>query len=186
MSPAASRIPSSKAVPSRVQPPPGTITSQETRKASSPRPLPTPTKATADAHYTCFIRLPFPRNGFEDPPPVVWDATKDRALWKLISNNKTSSSKDIDWGATAERFDVGMPFLLQQAAWLFERHVDGMRKQMQKMAGISQVGTPTLATSGDEPPESRPSSAVNTLKVMPAAAGTEGSSPGTPTCRSSS
>lgn len=61
-------------------PPPG--------KAPSPDPPILPAKPAV--HYTCFVRLPFPRGEFVDPPPVEWDTIKDKALWKLIS--KTSNS----------------------------------------------------------------------------------------------
>jgi hypothetical protein len=98
----------------------------------------TPTSATkSNVHYTLFIRLPFRRGDFQDPPPVEWDAIKDRALWKIISS---SSSNDLDWEALSTRFDVPLSFLLQQAAWLYERHFEGMKKQMQRL-GVS--GTPS-------------------------------------------
>ena len=61
-----------------------------------------------DSHFTVFIRLPFPRGDFVDPPPVSlpflfvptcmadlwkidWDAAKDRALWKILSNASKGS-----------------------------------------------------------------------------------------------
>jgi len=68
------------------------VPNQEPRaaKASSPRPSPI-IEARPDVHYTCFIRLPFPRGDFQDPLPVNWDAIKDKTLWKLIS--QASSSK---------------------------------------------------------------------------------------------
>lgn len=150
MSPSSSAAPALKAMPagskvhsrhnSAVVIPP-----QEARTSKAPSPKPAPTQAKGNVHYTCFIRLPFPRNGFEDPAPVEWDADKDRALWKWIS--KTSNSKDLDWEEIATRFDVALPFLLQQAAWLYERHFEGMRKQMQKL-GVSQAPSPVPPESG--------------------------------------
>jgi len=110
-----------------------------------------PLQARSDPaiHYTCFIRLPFLRpENFPDPPPVVWDAVKDKALWKLIS--KASNSRDLDWEAIAVRFEVDLPFLLQQAAWLYERHFEGMKKQMQKL-GVSATSS---AAPSPMPPES--------------------------------
>ncbi|KAI7456626.1 hypothetical protein KC368_g2 [Hortaea werneckii] len=47
--------------------PPQQHLSQTASKAPSPRPKPEVNKP--NVHYTCFIRLPFQRNGFEDPPP---------------------------------------------------------------------------------------------------------------------
>lgn len=37
---------------------------------------------------------------------------------------------------SASRFDVSLPFLLQQAAWLYERQLSQVRAQM-RMVGIS-------------------------------------------------
>ena len=89
-----------------------------------------------NVHYTVFIRLPFCRGEFEDPPPVRWDSAKDKQLWKLISNS--SNSSNLDWQSMSTRFDVPLAFLLQQAAWLYERHFEGMRAQMKKLgAGTS-------------------------------------------------
>lgn len=75
--------------------------------ASTSRPATEPIIETNNeqknkVHYTVFIRLPFPRNGFEDPPPVDWTAAKDRQLWKLISS--ASNSKDLDWAGMSERY----------------------------------------------------------------------------------
>ncbi|KAJ8067889.1 hypothetical protein OCU04_003476 [Sclerotinia nivalis] len=57
---------------------------------SNPDPEPDPS-------YTVFIRLPFPRGDFVDPPDVEWDAAKDKALWKILS--KASKNSDVDWAA---------------------------------------------------------------------------------------
>ena len=62
-----------------------------------------------DPTYTVFIRLPFPRNDFVDPPPVRagasstifgmltrqvhWDTSKDDALWNILSG---VAKTDID------------------------------------------------------------------------------------------
>ncbi|GAB7351862.1 hypothetical protein MBLNU459_g2416t1 [Dothideomycetes sp. NU459] len=83
-------------------------------------------------HYTCLIRLPFPRNDFVDPPQVDWNSSKDRSLWKVIS--KASNSKELNWEELSARFDVSLSFLLQQAAWLYERHFAQMRAQMKKLS----------------------------------------------------
>ncbi|KAK4609453.1 Autophagy-related protein 29 [Fulvia fulva] len=91
--------------------------------------------------YTVFIRLPFIRQGFEDPPPVQWDAAKDRKLWKIISAGKSS---DLDWEGLSQDFAVDLQFLLMQAAWLSERHMERMKKQVARIAqgdGASSSGT---------------------------------------------
>ncbi|PQE16152.1 multidomain presynaptic cytomatrix related protein [Rutstroemia sp. NJR-2017a BVV2] len=122
----------------------------------------------ADPVYTVFIRLPFPRGDFVDPPSVEWDASKDKALWKILS--KASKNSDIDCEfffrysfaryanssrgcsvciiyATkqtpadtedrATKFEVTLSFLLQQAAWLYERQLSQVRAQMRKV-GVSK------------------------------------------------
>ncbi|MCJ1245597.1 Autophagy protein 29 [Trapelia coarctata] len=103
---------------------------------------------TAEVHYTVFVRVPFPRGDFVDPPAVHWDSSKDRALWKILS----SSSKDaeIDWHALAEEFDVTLPFLLQQAAWLYERQLSQVREQLRKVnQPTSSRGSPApVSASG--------------------------------------
>ena len=111
------------------------VESTKPSKPSTPSASPHQPK---EVRYTCFIRLPFKRDGFEDPPAVEWDSIKDKALWKLIS--KASNSKDLDWEEIAHRFDVSLPFLLQQAAWLYDRHFEGMKAQMRKLG--SPTGDP--------------------------------------------
>lgn len=106
-----------------------------TNKSSAP---------TKRIHYTAIIRLPFSRpDGFPDPSPVEWDSAKDRTLWKVIS--KASNSRDLDWDGMAERFGVELGFLLMQAAWLYERHFEGMKMQMLRLgsAGVSGAASPT-------------------------------------------
>ncbi|PQE10666.1 multidomain presynaptic cytomatrix related protein [Rutstroemia sp. NJR-2017a BBW] len=90
----------------------------------------------ADPVYTVFIRLPFPRGDFVDPPSVEWDASKDKALWKILS--KASKNSDIDYTEDrATKFEVTLSFLLQQAAWLYERQLSQVRAQMRKV-GVSK------------------------------------------------
>ncbi|KAK8201887.1 hypothetical protein M8818_005411 [Zalaria obscura] len=105
---------------------------------------PPPTPSGGRIHYTCLIRLPFARGSFVDPPQVEWDATKDKALWKIIS--KASNSKELDWEELSIRFEVSLQFLLQQAAWLYERHFAQMRAQMKKL-GTSGAPSPVPSDS---------------------------------------
>ena len=97
------------------------------------------TNSKPKPHYTVFIRLPFQRNGFQDPPPVEWDAAKDEALWKVISG---STGKELNWEEISVRFQVSLPFLLQQAAWLYERRFESMKAQMKRL-GVSGTATPS-------------------------------------------
>ena len=95
------------------------------------------TESKPKPHYTIFIRLPFPRNDFKDPPPVEWDAAKEEDLWKIISG---STGKELDWDEISGKLQVSLPFLLQQAAWLYERRFETMKAQMKRLA-VS--GTPS-------------------------------------------
>lgn len=87
--------------------------------------------AELENHFTVFIRLPFARGDFVDPPPVAWSAAKERQLWEVLS--KSSKGHEIDWKGLAERFAVTQAFLLQQAAWLYERQLSQVRAQMRRM-----------------------------------------------------
>ncbi|CDF44005.1 hypothetical protein BofuT4P101000005001 [Botrytis cinerea T4] len=82
--------------------------------------------AESDPTYTVFVKLPFPRGGFIDPPAVEWDAGKDKALWKILL--KAPKNSDVD----STKFEVTLPFLLQQVAWLYERQFSQVREQMRK------------------------------------------------------
>jgi hypothetical protein len=100
------------------------------------------TSLEVENHFTVFVRLPFNRGDFVDPPPVNWSATKERALWDILSRQQNSQ---IDWKALAERFEVTQPFLLQKAAWLYERQLSQVRAQMRR------VGNRNSATSSPSP-----------------------------------
>ena len=95
--------------------------------------------------FTALIRLPFPRGNFVDPPQAQWDAEKDRQLWKVIS--KSSKTSDLNWVELASKFQVPPTFLLQQAAWLYERHFEHVRNQMKKVSG-STVTAPAASGGG--------------------------------------
>ena len=101
------------------------------RTSSRPGSPAEPSSAPAP-HYTVFIRFPFARGDFQDPAPTNWTAAKDRQLWKLISK---SHSGDLDWAGLSQQFDVELNFLLMQAAWLSERHMERMRRQVTRIGG---------------------------------------------------
>lgn len=94
----------------------------------------------ADVHYTVLVRLPFARGEFVDPPPVEWNAGRDRELWDLLSRS-SAKGHDLDWNALAEQFDVTLAFLSQQAAWLYERQLSQVRAQLRKVNKPASVGT---------------------------------------------
>ncbi|KAI9749439.1 MAG: hypothetical protein M4579_006876 [Chaenotheca gracillima] len=116
------------------------------------RELPNRQSATPgpDLHYTVLIRLPFPRNGFVDPPSVDWDTSKDDALWQILS--RTSNGRDIHWKELAQDFGVPLPFLFQQVAWLYERQLSQVRAQMRRVGNQAPTapiaGHPDGATAG--------------------------------------
>ncbi|PTB64720.1 hypothetical protein BBK36DRAFT_1177226 [Trichoderma citrinoviride] len=87
----------------------------------------------AEPQYTVFIRVPIPRRGFVDPPPVSWDAAKDEALWKILSGHK-----EIDWNLVADRFEVPVDFLVQQVAYLNERHQSHFLAQVRKATAAAK------------------------------------------------
>ncbi|MCJ1376093.1 hypothetical protein MMC20_007332 [Loxospora ochrophaea] len=99
-----------------------------------------PTKEDSNCHFTVFIRVPFPRGDFVDPPPTNWDSSKDKTLWKVLS--RASKGSEIDWHALADQLDVSLPFLLQQAAWLYERQLSQVRAQLRKVNRPSSTGPP--------------------------------------------
>ncbi|OAX79663.1 hypothetical protein ACJ72_06013 [Emergomyces africanus] len=100
-----------------------------------------PQPSEIDPHFTVFIRLPFPRGNFVDPPAVEWSVAKDHALWDILS--RPSKGNDID--CPSEHFDVTLPFLLQQAAWLYDRQLSQVRAQIRK------VGNPHSAANSPVP-----------------------------------
>ncbi|KAL5427875.1 hypothetical protein PMIN04_001079 [Paraphaeosphaeria minitans] len=103
-------------------------------------------------HFTALIRLPFERGDFVDPQQATWDATKDHELWRIVS--KSAKTKDLDCRAT--EFKVPPTFLLQQAAWLYERHLDHVRAQMKKVGGQTAP-----ALSSTDSTQGRASAATN-------------------------
>ncbi|EHA46208.1 hypothetical protein MGG_02790 [Pyricularia oryzae 70-15] len=96
--------------------------------------------------YTVFIRLPFPRGDFVDPPPVNWDSAKDEALWNILSG---VSKGEIDWDAIAVEFDVTVDFLLQQVTYLTERHAAQVRAQMRKLTAAKGSAAPSPVPPSD-------------------------------------
>ena len=57
---------------------------------------------------------------------------------------------DVHSEPSADRFDVSLPFLSQQCAWLFERHRSQLRAQVRKLKRPLSVGTsPTPDSASD-------------------------------------
>ena len=53
----------------------------------------------------------------------------------------------IEINGRAEEFNVTLAFLLQQAAWLYERHLAQVRAQLRKVNRPVSIGTPPLPSS---------------------------------------
>lgn len=148
------------------------------------------TSPEVENHFTVFVRLPFNRGDFVDPPRVNWSAAKERALWDLMS--RQSKNNEIDWKALAERFEVTQPFLLQKAAWLYERQLSQVRAQMRRVGNrqsatpsptpgsvsASMVGGQAMRRAGSG--GSRVPSRLSTQHVGSPIAGGGDSTPGTP------
>ncbi|KAI1106037.1 hypothetical protein F4804DRAFT_302695 [Jackrogersella minutella] len=140
--------------------------------------------------YTVFIRLPFPRGDFIDPPPANWDSAKDEELWSIVSR---LSKTEVDWNDIASQFGVTADFLFQQIAWLTERHTSQIRAQMRKAAAAAKGSSAPSPQPGPDGPFSaepmrrtgsgdRPARAPSALSIrkdspLPR---NDGSVPGTP------
>ncbi|CAN9279717.1 unnamed protein product [Alternaria alternata] len=130
----------------------------------------------SSVQFTALIRLPFIRGDFEDPPQAQWDAERDRQLWKVIS--KSSKTSDLNWVELADKFQVPPTFLLQQAAWLYERHLDHVRNQMKKVS-ISNAVPSSSPTGGSTMTAGRTTSALaGRSKDSPSLRGAEVTTPG--------
>ncbi|KAK9487151.1 hypothetical protein V1527DRAFT_461793 [Lipomyces starkeyi] len=87
--------------------------------------------------YTVYLRFPFSRNGFPEPHPIDWNQDKENELWSILS--RAHKRTEIKWPQLAEYFNVSIPFLLQQAAWLYERELQQVREEMQRVTSQSVV-----------------------------------------------
>lgn len=99
-----------------------------------------------------YLRFPYPRNGQEDPEIVNWDEEKERELWSLL---KAQSNK-VEWAALARRFDVPVVYILQQAAWLYQKELKTLQERMTQIRHrpLGDSGPASRQTS--EPPPDLP------------------------------
>ncbi|KAL3965084.1 hypothetical protein ACCO45_002088 [Purpureocillium lilacinum] len=116
----------------------------------------------ADPVYTVLVRVPIPRGDFVDPPPVHWDSAKDDALWKILSG---AGQDDIDWNQVSERFGVPVDFLLQQVAYLTERHASQVRAQVRKATAAAKGSSAPSPVPGSE--NQRTASALSMRRDSP-------------------
>lgn len=144
--------------------------------------------ADQENHFTVFIRLPFNRGDFVDPPQVSWSVAKERDLWEIIS--RATKDNEVDWKGLADHFKVTEQFLLQQSAWLYERQLSQVRAQMRRMGNrTSATASPvsgsaagsvvaTQSTKRPSGPASRVPSRLSTQ--TPTTVGGDTSAPSTP------
>ncbi|KAA8628104.1 hypothetical protein SMACR_05468 [Sordaria macrospora] len=114
-----------------------------------------------EPRYHVYVRLPFNRGDFVDPPPVSWDDRKSEALWTIISgvsqteiDCKSTSSKNpglMLMVLLAVQFDVTVEFLLQMVSYLTERHTAQLRAQMRKAAANGRGSAAPSPIPGGEP-----------------------------------
>ncbi|CAN8100575.1 unnamed protein product [Discula destructiva] len=98
--------------------------------------------------YTVFIRLPFPRGDFVDPPPVEWTAAKDEELWKIFSG--VAKPATIDWDELAARFGAPFDFLTQQVAYLHHRHDSQVRATLRMAPATARIAAVQSPMPGSE------------------------------------
>ncbi|EFR02454.1 Atg29p [Nannizzia gypsea CBS 118893] len=106
-----------------------------------------------DPRFTVFIRLPFPRGDFVDPPPVNWDAGNDRILWDVLS---VAPKEGVDLASSAEKFNVTLPFLLQHVAWLYDRRLSQVRAQFRRVGHQNPLSGQATSAGGGTPGGSVP------------------------------
>ena len=70
---------------------------------------------------------------------IEWDSAKDKELWDILSQ-ASAKGRDLDWNALADRFDVTLAFLSQQAAWLYEKQLSQVRAQLRNVNKPSSAG----------------------------------------------
>ncbi|KAI0993573.1 hypothetical protein K3495_g14611 [Podosphaera aphanis] len=120
---------------------------------------------SVDPSYIVFIRLPFPRGDFVDPPFVDWNASKDKQLWKVVSNASTNSDLDC----SASKFNVPLSFLLQQVAWLYEQQMQQVQAQIRKVR-VAVASTGIGSKSEHDEDVVRPGSGVPAARISSALA----------------
>ncbi|KAH8886859.1 hypothetical protein GQ53DRAFT_339844 [Thozetella sp. PMI_491] len=98
--------------------------------------------------YHVYVRLPFKRGDFIDPPPFDWDESKSEALWGIIS---VVAHTEIDWDELAARFNVTLEFILQMASYLTERKSSQIRAQMRKATTTKGSAAPSPVPGSEGP-----------------------------------
>ncbi|TDZ38684.1 Autophagy-related protein 29 [Colletotrichum spinosum] len=117
-----------------------------------------------DPTYTVFVRLPILRGEFKDPPAVRWDSTKDDVLWSKLSEQKA----DINWPELAAQLDVTVEFLVQQVAYVNERHTAQVRAQVRKATAAAKgSAAPSPVPSGEPHSHQRTISALSIRRESP-------------------
>lgn len=104
-------------------------------------------------HATVYLRFPFARNGFDDPPIDHWNPEKQKLLWRRLSSAESRS--EIDWDRLSAELKVSVPFILQQSAWLYQLELDQLRHEMGRVQKWKRSTShePTLGPEQEEAKE---------------------------------
>ncbi|KAK2075174.1 hypothetical protein P8C59_009321 [Phyllachora maydis] len=95
--------------------------------------------------YVLYVRLPFKRGDFVDPPPVDWNQRKSEQLWSIISG---VAKTEIDWDQLAEDFGVTVNYILLLATFLTQQHTSQLRAQMLRVAATKASSAPSPVPPG--------------------------------------
>lgn len=93
-----------------------------------------------------YLRFDRPRNGFVDPKPVDWSNRKENELRAILRD----TSGNLDWEKIAQHFNVPTSYVLQQAAWLYEKELHLVKRRMSQFAQGSHLEPRGPRGSGDE------------------------------------
>ncbi|KDQ08231.1 hypothetical protein BOTBODRAFT_38064 [Botryobasidium botryosum FD-172 SS1] len=80
------------------------------------------------------VRLPYNRpqeNAPPEPPPVEWNAEKERILWDALAHFRTQDNiggTGPDWPTLSTRLQVPLPYLLYRTKARYEHDLDGIER----------------------------------------------------------
>ncbi|KAI5856382.1 hypothetical protein BZA05DRAFT_442074 [Tricharina praecox] len=115
--------------------------------------------------YIVYVRLPFPRRGFVNPPQVCWNEQKERHLWRTVM--REDRTQPIDWNKLAEDLQVTPLFCMRVISLLINQE----QAKLMKAARRPSTFTAPRAGSSTLSPESEllsPSSSIMYEKSQPA------------------
>src|SRR5690606_20847548 len=101
-----------------------------------------PPTNTQPPTFEIHILLPTPRPPTLPPIPT-WSHEKDLSLRSALSQRRAG---EIDWPALAHQLGVPREYLLQQAAWVYERDLSSVRAQIAGGGGGGGGGSGITST----------------------------------------